>query len=98
MIAGSVYVFCGANYTNPATYINFIEKLQLKAIPQRSVATLAWQLIPEKNRSTLGERAYPVIQPLNESEILIMGGHVANGNSVFNDILIFDKTSNIYYI
>ena len=82
VLAEYVYTFAG----HQGQYINSIEKLKVKGAP--GPESSAWQAIPPSSSFT--PRAWPVVCPLNDFEIVIIGGDIQDGYQCFNDIFIFE--------
>ena len=71
VLAEYVYTFAG----HQGQYINSIEKLKVKGAP--GPESSAWQAIPPSSSFT--PRAWPVVCPLNDFEIVIIGGDIQDG-------------------
>lgn len=93
-LAGFLYVFCGIDIDDDISLS--IEKLQL--VPSAKIQKwYVWQLIPNINIAPdLTERSFPVVCPLNDREILIMGGHT--GKEYLNDVLVYDTRSDMVQV
>ena len=82
-IRDSVFVFAGIN---KSTYLNSVERLK---VPQIYIGAV-WELIslPEE---VFASRLFPVVVPLNESDIAVLGG---KDSKVFHkDVVVYNVTS-----
>ena len=76
-LSRTVYVFCGQSRTT----LTQIERLNLDR------ADLVWEEIPV-SISDLAPRCLPVVTPIGDSSIVILGGY--EGNSFVNDVVHFN--------
>lgn len=84
-----VYVFCGRHNQDR---INSIETIAEDLLV--SNLQVRWSII-EISQNNISRRSLPVVIPINDNEISIMGG-VNNDGSNCSDILIFNTTTNTY--
>ena len=84
-----IYVFCGGD-ENYKDYLNSIEVISETSLVQNSTAT--WQLI-EVPQNILIPREFPGVAPMNDTEIVIMGGHGSFGRYL-SHIVVFNTTTN----
>ena len=84
-----IYVFCGGD-ENYKDYLNSIEVISETSLVQNSTAT--WQLI-EVPQNILIPREFPGVAPMNDTEIVIMGGHGSCGRYL-SHIVVFNTTTN----
>ena len=71
-------------------YLNLIEVISETSLVQNSTAT--WQLI-EVPQNILIPREFPGVAPMNDTEIVIMGGHGSFGRYL-SHIVVFNTTTN----
>ena len=77
-LGAHIYVFCGVGIND--VNIKSVEKLSIEDDPNLQVSK-GWELIPEKNLTTLPGLYHHLSVPLNDFEIVILGGHdFAKGN------------------
>ena len=87
VLAQNAYVFCGTGI-GVQSQLNSIEKLNLEGDDAGKSAE--WQLI-QPDIEVLSPRSSPIVVPLDENQILILGGN--DGPTNYNDAIIFDATS-----
>ena len=87
ILAGNAYVFAGRN----ESYLNSIEKIAVDSL--LSNGPDLWTLI-NMPQNVFTPRKNPVVAPLNDTEIAILGGHYENF-SFKGDVLIFDTTNDM---
>ena len=83
-LASYLYVFCGDHHGNKR---KAVERLKIEASEDRQMEQ-AWQLICLKSKTILSPRTRPVACPLNDSQILIMGGY--DSGRFKNDAFVLD--------
>ena len=80
-----VFVFCGMSSTG---FLQSIEVLQIRDSASEQMRE-AWQLVPLNLISELTPRSYAVVCPVNQSEILVMGGYY---DGFKDDVYVFDAS------
>ena len=83
VLQAKIYVFCGSSDNE----INSIEAISETALISNSTAR--WQLI-EAPRNVLSSRTSLTVCPINDTEIVIMGGL---NDDYFSDLVVFDTTT-----
>ena len=85
-LGNSVLVFCG---NSEGGKVNSVERL--KVVPTRATLGAAWELI-ELPTDVFRIRTSPVVVPLDESKIAILGG--GSYGRYLSDIVVFNITTN----
>lgn len=68
-----IYVCCGEGESG---LLNSVERLRILQDHPSNQASQIWQLVPQQNfPSNFHPRQWLLTSPINDSEILIMGGH-----------------------
>ena len=82
-----VYVFCGLS-TNGS--INTVERVAVEALQPGRTSDARWELIKPYPRE-ISRRYQPIVAPLNDTQIVILGG---NDNK--NDAVLYDPAANTW--
>ena len=81
-LGGYVYVFAGKSVDNKT--LNSIETTKIFS---NSTFAAPWELLSVQS-SIFAQRKDPVVVPLNETQIVILGGKL--GSEYISDLVIFD--------
>ena len=88
-ISNFVYVSCGQD--DQRSFNNIIESLDVGAFLANGAFKIKWELIEINfDKSCNGVRLNSLMVPLNDTEILILGGYSTNKSKKLCDGFIFD--------
>ena len=87
MVGDYVYVSCGMD--GPNSFLNTLERLDAHAILSGQPPPQSWEEVRVTDPNTFVPRRNPLMAPLNDSQILIIGGYCVR-NYYKGQGLIFD--------
>ena len=88
-LPGYIYIFCGMKENRHR--LNSIERLRIIAVGKpKLIVENEWQLIQLKLEN-LAARSNPVIVPMSNTKIAILGGLMKKQEEYMGDILLFDS-------